>query len=153
MVLDPFCGCATALVAADRLNRQWAGIDLSPLAANLVLKRLRDDRGALFDDVIHRTDIPRRTDLGDIPNYRTHKHTLYGRQEGVCGGCRILFPFRNLTVDHVIPRAKGGSDHIDNLQLLCGACNSMKGTDSQEQLVIRLIEHGIRQQGAGNDGN
>ena len=153
MVLDPFCGCATALVAADRLNRQWAGIDLSPLAANLVLKRLRDDRGALFDDVIHRTDILRRTDLGDIPNYRTHKHTLYGRQEGVCGGCRILFPFRNLTVDHVIPRAKGGSDHIDNLQLLCGACNSMKGTDSQEQLIIRLVEQGIRQQGTGNDGN
>ena len=44
MVLDPFCGCATALVAADRLNRQWAGIDLSPLAANLVLKRLRGKR-------------------------------------------------------------------------------------------------------------
>ena len=33
IVLDPFCGCATALVAADRLQRQWAGIDLSPLAA------------------------------------------------------------------------------------------------------------------------
>ena len=44
MVLDPFCGCATALVAADRLNRQWAGIDLSPLAARLVLKRLRGDQ-------------------------------------------------------------------------------------------------------------
>ena len=42
MVLDPFCGCATALVAADRLQRQWVGIDLSPLAATLVLKRLRD---------------------------------------------------------------------------------------------------------------
>ena len=31
VVLDPFCGCATTLVAADRLDRQWAGIDLSPL--------------------------------------------------------------------------------------------------------------------------
>ena len=31
VVLDPFCGCATALVAADRLQRKWAGIDLSPL--------------------------------------------------------------------------------------------------------------------------
>ncbi|MYH58954.1 MAG: site-specific DNA-methyltransferase, partial [Boseongicola sp. SB0675_bin_26] len=51
VVLDPFCGCATALVAADRLDRQWAGIDLSPLAARLVLKRLRDDRGPLFDVV------------------------------------------------------------------------------------------------------
>ena len=145
MVLDPFCGCATALVAADRLNRQWAGIDLSPLAARLVLKRLRDDRGPLFDDVINRTDIPRRTDLGELPNYRTHKHTLYGRQEGMCAGCQVLFPYRNLTVDHVIPQAKGGSDHRDNLQLLCGACNSMKGTGSQEQLFVRLTEQGIRQ--------
>ena len=144
IVLDPFCGCATALVAADRLNREWAGIDLSPLAARLVLKRLRDDRGPLFDDVLHREDVPARTDLGDLPNYRTHKHTLYGRQEGICGGCRILFPFRNLTVDHVIPRSKGGSDHLDNLQLLCGACNSAKGTGTQEHLIVRLREQGIR---------
>ena len=145
MVLDPFCGCATALVAADRLNRRWAGIDLSPLAARLVLKRLRDDRGPLFDDVIHRKDVPRRTDLGELPSYRTHKHTLYGRQEGVCAGCRILFPFRNLTVDHLVPRAKGGSDHLDNLQLLCGACNSMKGAAPQEQFIARLVRQGIRQ--------
>ncbi len=144
MVLDPFCGCATTLVAADRLDRQWAGIDLSPLAARLVLKRLRDDRGRLFGDVVHRTDVPARTDLGILPNYRTQKHTLYGRQEGVCGGCGILFPFRNLTVDHVVPRAKGGSDHLDNLQLLCGACNSMKGTGSQAQLLAKLMAEGIR---------
>ena len=30
IVFDPFCGCATTLVAADRWERQWAGIDLSP---------------------------------------------------------------------------------------------------------------------------
>ena len=144
MVLDPFCGCATALVAADRLNRQWAGIDLSPLAARLVLKRLRDDRGPLFNDVIHRTDMPVRTDLGDLPDYRTHKHTLYGQQEGHCAGCLILFPFRNLTVDHIVAESKGGSDHIDNLQLLCGACNSVKGTRSHAELVAQLVKEGIR---------
>ena len=145
VVLDPFCGCATALVAADRLDRQWAGIDLSPLAARLVLKRLREDRGPLFDDVIHRTDVPARTDLGKLPNYRTHKHTLYGRQEGHCGGCLVLFPFRNLTVDHVVARSRGGHDHLDNLQLLCGACNSMKGAGSQEALIAKLKAEGIRE--------
>ena len=144
VVLDPFCGCATALVAADRLNREWAGIDLSPLAARLVLKRLRADRGDLFDGVHHREDVPARTDLGELPNYRTHKHTLYGRQEGICAGCEVLFPFRNLTVDHIVARARGGSDHLDNLQLLCGACNSMKGAGSQEQLVAKLTREGIR---------
>ena len=144
MVLDPFCGCATALVAADRLDREWAGIDLSPLAARLVLKRLRKDRGPLFGGVMHREDVPRRTDLGELPNYRTHKHTLYGRHEGICAGCQVLFPFRNMTVDHIVARASGGSDHLDNLQLLCGACNSMKGTGSQAQLVAKLTREGIR---------
>ena len=94
----------------------------------------------------HRTDVSRAgRDFGELPNYRTHKHTLYGRQEGVCAGCRVLFPFRNLTVDHVVARARGGSDHIGNLQLLCAACNSMKGADSQEQLVAKLKAEGIRE--------
>ena len=46
MVLDPFCGCATALVAADRLQCEWAGIDLSPLAIKLVDERIAGDRAA-----------------------------------------------------------------------------------------------------------
>ena len=145
MVLDPFCGCATALVAADRLNRQWAGIDLSPLAARLVLKRLRDDRGPLFDDMVHRTDIPSRTDHGPLPSYKTHRHTLYGRQEGICGGCQVMFPFRNMTVDHIVPQSKGGTDHLDNLQLLCAACNSMKGARSQDVFIAKLKTMGLRQ--------
>ena len=151
MILDPFAGCATALVAADRLQRQWVGIDLSPLAAKLVKKRLRDDSpgqdqatGKLLFDIHRREDIPRRTDLGELPNYRTYKHTLYGHQEGHCGGCQVMFPFRNMTVDHVVAQAKGGSDHLDNLQLLCGACNSMKGVRSQEEFIARLKTEGLR---------
>lgn len=143
MVLDPFCGCATACVAADRLGRQWVGIDLSPLAAQLVEMRMHRE-GALLFKAIRRDDVPCRTDVGELPNYRTHKHTLYGRQEGICVGCRTLFPFRNMTVDHVVPQAKGGTDHEDNLQLLCNACNSMKGTRTQEAFIARLIQEGIR---------
>ena len=84
------------------------------------------------------------TDPFGIPNYRTHKHKLFGKQEGLCGGCRVMFPFRNFTVDHIIPQSKGGSGHLENLQLLCGACNSMKGAGSQEEFVARLKAEGLR---------
>ena len=141
VVLDPFCGCATACVSAESLGRQWIGIDLSEVAATLVESRLREQFG-IFAEVHHRTDVPRRTDLGDLPNYRTHRHTLFGKQEGHCGGCRMIFPFRNFEVDHVIPKAKGGSDHSDNLQLLCGACNRAKGTGTQAELIAKLKERG-----------
>jgi DNA modification methylase len=40
IVLDPFCGCGTTLVAAQRLGRQWIGIDISPTAVNLMRRRL-----------------------------------------------------------------------------------------------------------------
>ena len=126
MVLDPFCGCATALVAADRLQRQWAGIDLSPLAIKLVNERVAEDRG-LWGSATALTEPPRRTDLGDLPNYRTHRHRIYGEQEGVCAGCETHFPFRVMDVDHMLPRSKGGTDHPDNLQLLCSGCNRSKG--------------------------
>lgn len=41
-VLDPFCGCGTAVHAAQRLQRQWIGIDITNLAISLIEKRLRD---------------------------------------------------------------------------------------------------------------
>jgi site-specific DNA-methyltransferase (adenine-specific) len=43
IVLDAFCGCGTALVSAQRLGRQWIGIDVSPTACRVMAKRLRDD--------------------------------------------------------------------------------------------------------------
>ena len=150
VVLDPFCGCATALVAAETLNRRWIGMDLSTLAVKLVLSRLQNaaDEGALLEggelpDVHHRTDIPKRTGVGELPPYKTRRHTLYGKQEGLCAGCRIHFPFRDLTVDHIAPKSQGGPDHLENLQLLCNACNSMKGTIDQAAFVAQLKQQGM----------
>ncbi len=135
-------GVRRALVAAEHLGRQWVGIDLSPVAARLVKSRLEQEMG-LFYEVHHRQDIPRRTDLGELPHYKTQKHTLFGRQEGLCGGCEVAFPFRNFTIDHVVPRAKGGTDHLDNLQVLCGVCNSVKGRGTQAELRARLGAQGV----------
>lgn len=41
IVLDPFCGCGTALVVAHRLGRRWVGIDVSPTACKLMATRMR----------------------------------------------------------------------------------------------------------------
>ena len=76
-------------------------------------------------------------------NYRENRHILFGMQEGLCAGCRVLFPFRNFTVDHIVPQSRGGTDHLDNLQLLCAACNSLKGDRPQEYLVARLKEMAV----------
>ncbi len=133
MVLDPFCGCATTMVAADRLEREWAGIDLSPLAVKLVNERITEDRGALWGGANVVESLPKRTDLGTLPNYRTHRHRLYGEQEGVCLGCDTHFPFKIMEVDHILPQSRGGTDHFDNLQLLCSHCNRSKGSKTMSE--------------------
>ena len=89
VVLDPFCGCATACVAAERLGRRWVGIDISEKAVELVNMRLREYMGDLFHSrlVTARTDIPRRTDIA-VPRYRTGSRStccLVGRRGGVRG--------------------------------------------------------------------
>ena len=41
VVLDPFCGCGTAVAAAQKLNRQWIGVDVTHLAVALMKSRLK----------------------------------------------------------------------------------------------------------------
>ena len=70
IILDPFCGCATTCVAAERLGRRWIGIDVSVKAYELVKLRLTKeaaDPSDMFkrENEVHlRTDPPQRTDLG-----------------------------------------------------------------------------------------
>lgn len=45
LVLDPFCGCGTTISVAQRLNRQWIGIDITHLAITLMKTRLKDAFG------------------------------------------------------------------------------------------------------------
>jgi DNA modification methylase len=52
IVLDPFCGCGTALVAAQKLDRQWIGIDVTYLSIAVMKARLKDSFGLTDVDVI-----------------------------------------------------------------------------------------------------
>jgi site-specific DNA-methyltransferase (adenine-specific) len=49
VVLDPFCGCGTTIDAAEKLGRQWIGIDITQLATSLIKNRLRDTYGVKIE--------------------------------------------------------------------------------------------------------
>ena len=141
IVLDPFCGCATTCVSAEHLGIKWIGIDISQTSANLVAERLKDAQGLLFENFVHRYDLPTRHDLkleklDDNPTKKQIKEKLYKQQEQKCNGCGNCFDIYNLEIDHIFPRSKGGEDNIENLQLLCGHCNRVKGDRPMEYLKI-----------------
>ena len=46
VVLDPFCGCGTTIDAAEKLGREWIGIDVTQLAISLIKNRLQDTYGS-----------------------------------------------------------------------------------------------------------
>ena len=76
IVLDPFCGCATTCVAAEKLSRKWIGIDVSHKAYELVQKRLKkevhwSESGHLIEKALQKSKVitlltspPKRTDEG-----------------------------------------------------------------------------------------
>lgn len=67
IVLDAFCGCGTALVAAQNLGRQWIGIDISPTACRVMAKRLRDVCKMRESEPGHRAHDPNSFIVRDLP--------------------------------------------------------------------------------------
>jgi site-specific DNA-methyltransferase (adenine-specific) len=70
VLLDPFCGCGTAVHAAQKLNREWVGIDITHLAIAIIEKRLRD----AFPDITFQvhgtpTDAEGATELANRDKY------------------------------------------------------------------------------------
>lgn len=96
--------------------------------------------------MIARKDIPQRTDIKVFRLYNSldNKKHLYGQQAGNCNGCSEHFNMQNLEVDHIIAKSQGGTDHIENLQLLCGNCNRVKGNRGQEYLIAKLESRQIK---------
>lgn len=69
IVLDPFCGCGTTIAVAERLRRQWVGIDISPTAVQIMERRLtKETNGA----VAIRTEKVPRTE-GELRRFRPYE--------------------------------------------------------------------------------
>ena len=119
IVFDPFCGCATALVAAELEARRWIGIDISDKAVELLKQRLTyHAKDLLYEKEFTETGhTPVRTDkeqqkieqkemeilvgFEKLPHYTEHKPFLYGKQRGNCNGCLRHLEYQNLEVDHI----------------------------------------------------
>ena len=158
-VLDPFCGCATTCMAAERLERKWIGIDLWDKAHECVIQRLHDEGklakpGQVRQDILFtegeityvNEPFERTDDMMEGAPYMPHKmkkfddskrkKNPYSREEMIemildrdgklCQGCGLDVPIWLYELDHIRPRAEGGSDFVENRILLCGSCNKIK---------------------------
>ena len=108
---------------------------------DLVIERLNAEVPPdLFrGEPIFRTDIPTRNDIPCKKAPTTEdKKFLYGDQNGQCNGCYTRFEIQHLEIDHFVPQSQGGGHERDNLQLLCGRCNRVKGDRPMEYLKAKL---------------
>ncbi|MGP1384351.1 MAG: HNH endonuclease [Thainema sp.] len=55
---------------------------------------------------------------------KQHLARIYGLS---CWWCEIHLPLKKLTLDHLVPRSKGGSNSLENLRLSCLECNRSRG--------------------------
>lgn len=70
IVLDPFCGCGTTIIAAQKNNRKWIGIDISPTACRVMSQRLYDDFKLIEGKDFQIEDLPKtEEELRAIPHF------------------------------------------------------------------------------------
>lgn len=67
------------------------------------------------------------------------KRQVYNRQGGKCSMCGDKINYLNITVDHVIPISKGGTNTLDNMEAMCYTCNQMK-RDHMKSDFLKHIE-------------
>lgn len=121
VVLDPFCGCGTTIHAAQKLGRQWLGIDVTHLAISLIERRLKDAfPGIAFE--VHGTpkDLDGARDLAQRDKYQFQWWALSlveaqpygGKKKGADSGIDGLIYFRSdaKTTERAIVSVKGGEN-------------------------------------------
>src|SRR5205814_331051 len=131
IVLDPFCGCGTAVHAAQKLKRKWIGIDITHLAISLIEKRLKDAFGGRCRFEVHGTpkDLDAARDLARRDKYQfqwwavslVNAQPWQGKKKGADTGIDGIKYFRDL--DRKEPRkivvsVKGGGIKPDDVRAL-----------------------------------
>lgn len=74
----------------------------------------------------------RRKEANSIISDRAVRVFIFSRDHWKCAKCGTN---KSLSIDHKLPVVKGGTDDFENLQTLCGRCNSSKGTKADPQFV------------------
>jgi DNA modification methylase len=121
VVLDPFCGCGTAIHAAQKLGRRWTGIDITHLAICLIEKRIKGAfPGVTFD--VHGTprDLEGARDLADRDKYQfqwwacslVNAQPFQGKKKGADGGIDGIIYFQDEPKAHkkIVVSVKGGEN-------------------------------------------
>ena len=146
-ILDPFCGSGTACIVAEKLGRNWIGIEQAEQGRQVLQDRLR--RETHRESLLASRKPPERTDGGSAGNHHGHsemKALIYERQAGRCNGCEHEMPRHALMLDSLDRTSGGDAVRPDNLQLLCYFCKSLRGTNSTDYLTAQLFRQGILRQ-------
>jgi site-specific DNA-methyltransferase (adenine-specific) len=130
LILDPFCGCGTAVHVAQRLDRSWIGIDITHLAFSLIEKRLDDAFHGRAKFEVHGTpkDLDAARDLARRDKYQfqwwavslVNAQPFKGKKKGADTGIDGIKYFRDL--DHeprlIVISVKGGGITPDDVRAL-----------------------------------
>jgi hypothetical protein len=66
------------------------------------------------------------------------RHMIYKRDDNTCQYCGAT---KRLTIDHVIPKSRGGEDTWENMVVACSSCNTQKGSRLLEQTGMNLLKN------------
>jgi site-specific DNA-methyltransferase (adenine-specific) len=138
VVLDPFCGCGTTIHAAQKLGRQWIGIDVTYLAINLIKRRLSDAFGddVQFEERGQPTDFGSAKELAGLDKWQFQQWALSlidarPRTEGGKGADRgvdgALYFYESKDMrEKILVQVKGGGVQRNDVATLLGDVNNQK---------------------------